>query len=152
MQIILKVWAADRPGALDRIAGLIRRKGWNISSITAGNAQEGLSQISLALEGKDVDAGLLGEHLDELDGISRWEECAPESHCIRELLLFSAARPLPDAPGVHEVGGRGGLVYAEYSGAPHEVDRLLGELGDTIKTFVRTGPLAMAMAGEEERA
>lgn len=147
MDTILKIWAYDRPGVLDRIAGLIRRQGWNVSSMTAGDVEEGLSQIHLSLSGKNVDAEKLGEHLDELDGVRRWEECLPQTHVIREMAMFSVRkdRPvLPEMDGLRIVDKQCGLLFAEYTGSPHEVSELLRQVHGQTVSCVRTGPLVLS--------
>lgn len=147
MEVILKIWAQDRPGVLDRIAGLIRRQGWNVGSMTAGDVEEGLSQIHLLLSGKNVDTAKLGEHLDELEGVRQWEECLPETHVIREMVMFSVRKDhpaLPEVKALRIVEKRDGLLFVEFTGKPEEVDALLGLVRGQTVSCVRTGPLVLS--------
>lgn len=143
MQVYFKIWVNDRPGILDSIAGMIRRKGWNINNISCGDAVGGLSQMNLTLQAHNVDLSVLEEHLNALDGVYRWETCKPETHCIRELAMFCLPEhvPMPDLPGIHVIDCRNGFVFAEYSASPEQVDQLVAQLDGAALT--RTGPLTL---------
>jgi len=149
--IILSFWAYDRPGVLDRITGLIRRQNWNISSLTAGDIDQGISQINIALRGKKVDLQRLGDCLDELDGIRSWEVCGPDTHRVRELVMFRINKvheSVPDIEGVTITEKIGNMLYAEFIGTPDEVDRLLQNIRGKMISFVRTGPLVLSLQEE----
>jgi len=45
------VHVADRPGVLNRIASLVRRRGYNIDSLTVGHTDAaGISRMTLVVE------------------------------------------------------------------------------------------------------
>lgn len=153
MEVMLKLWVYDRPGVLDRIAGLIRRKGWNISSLTAGDIEEGISQINIALKGQLVDARALCEHLAELDFLRVWEECTPETHVVCEMLLFSV--PLGEAalarqPGMRILRETGNFLFVEFTGTPAQVNELLRTEKHRMASCSRSGPLALSNDPKED--
>jgi acetolactate synthase-1/3 small subunit len=46
----------DRPGVLTRIAGLVRRRGYNIESLAVGHTETpGVSRLTLVVEAEDVE-------------------------------------------------------------------------------------------------
>lgn len=147
MEVILKLWVYDRPGVLDRIAGLIRRKGWNIDSLTAGDIEQGVSQINMSLTGQAVEARVLCEHLEELDFLRSWEECTPETHVIWEMLLFSVPREhqsVARQEGMRIIREVNGIIFAEFTGTPEQVSDLLQTQKDCMMSCSRSGPLVLA--------
>lgn len=153
-EVVLRILAYDRPGALDRISGLIRRKGWNIDSLTAGDMGGGLTQICISMHGPTVDAKALGEHLSELDSVHSWEECGRDTHIMQEMVMFCVEKNeecMSNINGAHVIARRGGTIYAVYTGTPDEVDELLGSMRGRMLSSVRSGPLLIG-DGEEGEA
>lgn len=152
MEVILKLWVYDRPGVLDRIAGLVRRKGWNINSLTAGDIEEGVSQINMALTGQMVEARVLCEHLAELDFLRSWEECAPDTHVMCEMLVFSvpeAEKALTQGEEIRVVGEHKGNLFAEYTATPGEINQFLQANRHRMTSCSRSGPLVLAIDPRE---
>ena len=73
MSITYVVQVADKPGVLNRVASLVRRRGYNIESLTVGHTgTPGLSRITLVVDAEedlpavDVDPIRIGEVLSNL--------------------------------------------------------------------------------------
>lgn len=146
MSIILKLTVQDRHGVLDRITGLIRRNGWNISEINAGETGGGLSTINIRMKDRGADLQVLGNHLSKLDCIKAWETCSTAEHFIRELLILKIAEAdYNTAPiaGSHIVERDGSMLYIEYTGLPWEIDALLDQLADSVVACSRAGVLSI---------
>ena len=146
MKTILEVLVNDRPGVLDRIVGLIRRRSWNINSLTAGDLGSGLSQITLLLEGRDVDIASLGEYLSELDAVQQWQELTEETHMLRELLLFTvpdAGREAALRRGARMLATQDGVTAFEYTDVPSQVDEYVKLLRAEGVHCLRSGPLPL---------
>ncbi len=144
MEVILKLLVYDRPGVLDRVAGIIRRKAWNIGSITAGAVSAGKSQISLSLASADPgEIRELCEYLAELDFLLSWEQCAPETHLLRELLVFAAAAAdageLARRNGIKLLRTEGEIAFLEYVAMPAQVSAMMRELGGKMLSCSRSG-------------
>src|SRR6478735_4699023 len=59
---ILSVLVEDQPGVLNRIVSLLRRRSFNIESITVGaSEQAGLSRITLVVNGEDGESAVYRE-------------------------------------------------------------------------------------------
>lgn len=148
MSTILKILAYDRPGVLDRIVGLIRRQGWNIDTLSAADAdrEAGVSQINIALSGRNVNLRGLGALLSELDTVKSWEEAQPDQDVIWELLLFrlapAQAQLVP--AGARMVAEEAGWLFYEFSGPPAAVAELLRQLGRENIAYARTGALMLS--------
>jgi|GEM_PF-2359582 len=159
MNAIIRILAFNKPGVLDRIAGIVRRRGWNIDSltagnITAGNAPEGLMQINLSIEGQHIDTQEFGDRLSELHDVWGWEECSLQDHFIREILLFSfrkdseQGRAVSGISGIKIIEENNGLVYAEYTGSPEEAGAVYRLLNENSISCVRVGKLILAREGD----
>jgi acetolactate synthase-1/3 small subunit len=165
MTVLLKIWAYDRPGVLDRIAGLIRRKGWNISTLVAAAVDGELSQIDIALEGRGLNEQALGETLAEMDAIRGVEKCTGQSHLLwdfmliclhedkRELAKITDSDVLAAIGQAKPVKEHAGRVYLEYSGPPATVTGLMRSLRGWGIRCLHTGTLALALReGDDELA
>ena len=88
MNTILRLGVYDSPGALDRIAGLIRRNGLNITSVNAGTFKNGTAQISIVLTDARADVNKLGKQLYDINFVADYKVLGAENACIRELALI----------------------------------------------------------------
>lgn len=125
MIAILEVMAYNRPGVLDRITGLIRRQGWNIENLHVGYGSNGLMQITLSITGRSLDIEALGEHLADLHGIHSWRQISPEKAIVREMLLLHVpvkSALLKKVDGLRVIERGDGMLYAEFTGTPQEVE------------------------------
>ena len=96
MTTILRLKVYNTPGVLDRVAGLFRHNGWNIESISAGAALGNVTCIDVSFQNRYVDMKLLSKQISRLDFVIRWEECTPDTHLMRELLLLKIHRDAYD--------------------------------------------------------
>ena len=57
----------DRPGVLNRVASLFRRRGFNIDSLAVGTTEEaGISRMTIVVEGAEGIATQVERQLDKL--------------------------------------------------------------------------------------
>lgn len=153
MKKILQMLAVDHPGVLDRIVGLIRRRNWNIDSLTAGEIGDGLTQITFLLEGRDMDIASLGEHLEDMDAVRAWHTLEEGRNMLRELLLFgvpNARRALAERPGVRILSEQNGMLSCEYTDVPSGVDAFAQTLREARLPFARSGPLSPPTPQDKE--
>ncbi len=150
MVAMLEILAYNRPGVLDRIAGLIRRQGWNIESLSTADAKNGQTQITLSLHGLSVDIDTLGESLSDMEGIASWRSFDPAKTLLRELLLLGlpkAKRAFMQQHGLRLIGEEGEMLYAEYTGTPAEVGALQAQAAAEGIAAARKG-IVMMQKGE----
>lgn len=146
MKTILQLLVADRPGVLDRIVGLIRRRNWNIDSLTVGDIGEGISQLTFLLEGRDMDMQSLGEHLEDMDAIRSWSLLSEETNVLREMLLFRiphADRLLADQDGIQILDDTDGHLTCAYADIPSRVEAFVQLLRARQIPCARSGPLSL---------
>lgn len=129
MPNIIRMRVYDRPGVLDRIAGLIRRNGVNIKSITSGNIADGMNQITISL-GEHARLEVLGHRFSEMSSVRHWEKCTPETHIIRELILarFNRDQHHLIEPEMRVIREENGLTFVEFAADPLTVDTMIEKL------------------------
>ena len=85
----------DRPGVLNRVASLFRRRGFNIDSLAVGTTEElGVSRMTIVVDGPEWVADQVEKQLDKLIDVITVETLTEDEAVIRELALIKvAARP-----------------------------------------------------------
>ncbi len=79
----------DRPGVLTRVAGLFRRRGFNISSLAVGNSeQKGLSRMTFVVDGDQYTVDQATRQLDKLIEVVKVANISDEEIVSRELALI----------------------------------------------------------------
>ena len=147
MTTILKLIVYDRPGVLDRIAGLIRRNGWNINSINAGRYKKGITQINIVLDDERIDTKKLGSQLFEFGFLQGFKEYNNINSHIRELALISMKKSDYNAADFREakiIEQNDDELVLEITGTPWEIDELLLTVQDKLLDCVRSGALGIS--------
>jgi len=91
MRHLVSVLVQDNPGVLQRVAGLIARRGFNIESLAVGRThQPGLSRISLVVSGDDEVLEQVEKQLNRLIEVIKVTDHA-EPHVERELALVKVS-------------------------------------------------------------
>jgi acetolactate synthase-1/3 small subunit len=150
---VLAVICEDRPGVLERVASQIRRRGFNIATLSVGPTVEGLSRMTLTVDAGHAEVDQVGKQLDKLIEVIEVHDITDEELVSRELVL---ARVRVEAAGrdalvgrVAELGGRvldaiNGQVTFELAAETARVDAFLEVLEPHgLTEIVRSGPLAL---------
>ena len=147
----LLVTLHDRPGALYRAVGLIRRRDYNVASLVVGASERpGTSRMVLVVEAADVQQVV--QQLTRLIDVLSVDEIAHEEALVRETALAVVDAPR-DAPAVLAaavtLGARladctGSHLLLEITGTPERVDRFVEAMRRfDLRQLARTGPLAV---------
>ena len=79
----------DRPGVLARIAGLFRRRGFNIASLAVGwSERPGLSRMTFVVEGPEEVVRQVAAQLDRLIDVVEVHDITEQNIVWRELALI----------------------------------------------------------------
>ena len=79
----------DRPGVLTRVASLFRRRGFNIDSLAVGTTEEqGVSRMTIVLEGDDGIVQQVGHQLSKLIDVIKVSDLSQVESVSRELALL----------------------------------------------------------------
>src|SRR5207249_5849205 len=79
----------DRPGVLNRVASLFRRRGFNIDSLAVGTTEEqGISRMTIVVDGADGVVEQVEKQLYKLIDVVKVSDLTNEEAVVRELALI----------------------------------------------------------------
>ena len=144
----------DKPGVLNRVSSLFRRRSFNIESITVGHSEvPHLSRMTIVVDGATTAVEQVRKQLDKLVGVVKVVDISGESITSRELALIKVKTTQATRSGVIEMVDifRAGIVDValdsvtiEVTGDEDKIKSLIDLLsGYGIKEVARTGRLAM---------
>lgn len=85
----INAWMEDKPGVLNRVAGLFRRRNFNIDSLVVGRSEaKGISRMTFVVEGNARDVFQVQAQLDKLINITKIENVTDKPAIFRELALI----------------------------------------------------------------
>src|SRR5258706_15408945 len=89
---IFVAYVEDKPGVLNRVASLFRRRSFNIESLTVGGPeQEGVSRMTIVVEADEMTARRIEANLYKLVNVLRVEDVTEKQSVIRDLALIKGA-------------------------------------------------------------
>lgn len=154
---VLTVLLEDHPGALFRVSGLIRRRGFNIQSLSVGRTEEaGVSRMTLTVDPGHAEGDQVGKQLGKLIEVLEVSDLTGEPMVSRELAVIEVASPVNERPAllraVESSGGRvldvtRDAVIVELAADTERVDAFVDMLRPHgIRALARTGPVALRRA------
>jgi acetolactate synthase-1/3 small subunit len=148
------VYVDNKPGVLNRVASLFRRRAFNIESLTVGHTETpGVSRMTVVVDTDEHGARRLEAHLYKLVPVRRVEDITNAPSISRDLALIKVAATgearthvmqLVDVYRARIVDvGRESLVI-ETTGTEDKIDSLVEVLRPYgVIELVRTGRVAM---------
>jgi acetolactate synthase-1/3 small subunit len=146
---------ADKPGVLNRMASLFRRRGFNIESIAVGHSElPHLSRVTIVVDGATTMVEQVRKQLDKVIDVVKVSDISGDDVIARELALIkvratSATRSeiiqIVDVFRASIVDVASDSVTIEVTGDKDKIDslfKLLRSFG--IKEIARTGRIAMS--------
>jgi acetolactate synthase-1/3 small subunit len=89
MDRTLVAWVEDKPGVLNRVASLFRRRAFNIESLTVGHTQEpGVSRMTIVVDGERTDTEKVVQNLYKLVNVIKVDDVTEEPAVMRDLALI----------------------------------------------------------------
>ena len=149
----------DRPGVLNRVASLFRRRGFNIASLAVGKSEQpNLSRMTFVVEGDEATVEQVTKQLNKLIDIVKVSEL-DEDVVARELALIKVhATPttrseiiqLVDIFRANIVDVAANSLTIEATGEEDKVNALYNLLRPFgVMELMRTGRIAMARGSGE---
>ncbi len=153
----------DKPGVLNRVASLFRRRGFNIASLAVGHSEiPNLSRMTFVVEGDDSVVEQVTKHLHKLVDVIKVSDISEENIVSRELALIrvkttvhtrSEIIQLVDIFRANIVDVAPESLIIEVTGDEDKIDslhNLLKPFG--VMEVMRTGAIAMrrGMNAQEE--
>jgi acetolactate synthase-1/3 small subunit len=154
MKHTLVALVEDKPGVLNRVASLFRRRGFNIASIAVGSTETlGLSRMTIVVDGDAAMVEQVRKQLDKVIEVVKVSDITEEQMVARELVLIkvkAAAQTRSEIIQIVDIF-RGSIlsvspdsVVIEATGDEEKIKALLDMLqGFGITEIVRTGRIAM---------
>ena len=144
----------DKPGVLNRMASLFRRRGFNIESIAVGRSElPHLSRVTIIVNGSNAMVEQVRKQLDKLIDVVRVSDISAEKITVRELALVkvkanSATRSeiieIADIFRANIVDVAADSLTIEITGDEDKIDSMLKLLrGFGVREIARTGRVAM---------
>ena len=148
----------DKPGVLNRMASLFRRRGFNIESIAVGRSElPHLSRMTIVVDGATTMVEQVRKQLDKVIDVVRVSDITGDDITSRELALIkvratsstrSEIMQIVDIFRANIVDVASDSVTVEATGDEEKVTSLLNLLrGFGIKEIARTGRIAMTRGG-----
>jgi acetolactate synthase-1/3 small subunit len=148
----------DKPGVLNRVASLFRRRGFNIESIAVGHSEiPHLSRMTIVVDGTTTMVEQVRKQLDKVIDVVKVSDISGDGIIARELALIkvkatsstrSEIMQIVDIFRANIVDVASDSVAVEVTGDEEKVDSLFSLLrGFGIKEIVRTGRIAMVRGG-----
>jgi acetolactate synthase I/III small subunit len=149
------VYVDNKPGVLNRVASLFRRRAFNIESLTVGHTETpGLSRMTVVVETDEYGARRLEAHLYKLVPVRRVEDITTTPAISRDLALIKVAATgearthvmqLVDVYRARIVDVSPESLVIETTGTEDKIDSLLEVLRPYgVIEMVRTGRVSMA--------
>lgn len=144
----------DKPGVLNRMASLFRRRGFNIESIAVGHSEvANLSRVTIIVNGSNAMVEQVRKQLDKLIDVVRVSDISAEKITTRELALIkvktnSATRSeiieIADIFRANIVDVTADSLIIEITGDEEKIESMLKLLkGFGVREIARTGRIAM---------
>ncbi len=148
----------DKPGVLNRIASLFRRRAFNIQSLAVGGSEQpGLSRMTIVTGGDAAQVEQVRKQLEKLINVVKVSDITEEDMVTRELALIkvkatastrSEIIQIVDIFRANIVDVAPGSLTVEVTGDENKLNSLLGLLRDFgIKELSRTGRIALTRGG-----
>ena len=150
----------DKPGVLNRMASLFRRRGFNIDSIAVGHSETpGLSRVTLVVDGTATMVEQVRKQLDKVIDVVKVSDLTESNLVARELALIkvnttpatrSSVMQIVDIFRANIIDVSPDSVTVEVTGDEDKVDSLYNLLrGFGIRELARTGRIALVRGGSK---
>jgi len=144
----------DKPGVLNRVASLFRRRAFNIESIAVGRSvKPGLSRMTVVVDGDSAKVEQVRKQLDKLINVVRVTDITAEDIVTRELALIkvnatavtrSEIMQIVDIFRANIVDVASNSLTVEVTGDEDKVESMLELLRSFgVKEISKTGKIAL---------
>lgn len=154
MESTLIALVEDKPGVLNRVASLFRRRAFNIESLAVGHTEQpGVSRMTIVVDSDRTDVQKVVQNLYKLVNVIRVEDVTEQPSVMRDLALIkvkadggtrSEVMQLVETFRARVVDVGLDTLMIEVTGTDEKIDGLVEVLRSFgIVEMVRTGRVAM---------
>ena len=144
----------DKPGVLNRISSMFRRRGFNIASLAVGHSEmPDLSRMTFVVEGDDRVVEQMTKHLHKLIDVIKVSDISDENVVSRELALIRVKADVETRSEIMQTVSifRANIVDVASDSLIVEVagdEKKINSLHDLLRDFgvleiMRTGTIAL---------
>ncbi len=148
----------DKPGVLNRVASLFRRRGFNIESISVGRSElPHISRMTIVVNGTAMIVEQVRKQLDRVIDVIKVSDITDDNMVARELALIKVRATSSSRSEIIEIVNifranivdvAPGSVTIEVTGDEKKIDSLLNLVRSFgIKELARTGRVGMTRGG-----
>jgi len=154
MQYTLVAYVEDKPGVLNRVSSLFRRRAFNIESLTVGHTEQpGVSRMTIVVDADEFEVRRIEANLYKLVNVLRVEDVTNTPAVTRDLALIKVAADINTRAQVMQlvdvfrariVDVANESLVVEITGTEDKIEGLIEVLRPMgIVEMVRTGIVAM---------
>jgi acetolactate synthase-1/3 small subunit len=89
MKHTLVAWMRDKPGVLNRVSGMLRRRNFNIDSLQVGHSETpGISRMTFVVDGDARMVDQVIKQMRKVIDVTRVEDISDKPSVVRELALL----------------------------------------------------------------
>ena len=154
MEHTMIAWMEDKPGVLNRVSSLFRRRNFNIESLTVGHTEKpGISRMTFVVDGDERELSQVETQLFKLINVTKVEDVTHQPIVQRELVLIKVRANSVNRAEILQLAEiyRASIVdvsldclVIQITGPEDRVDSLIKLLENFgILEMVRTGRVAM---------
>lgn len=162
MKHTLVAWMRDKPGVLNRVSGLLRRRNFNIDSLQVGHSEApGISRMTFVVDGNERMVDQVIQQLRKSVDVTRVEDLSDNPIVAREMALVRVATTADNRSEIVQIVDiyRGEVIdlatdsmVVQIVGSEDRVDSLINLLDEFgILEMVRTGRVALVRGVIEKR-
>lgn len=162
MKHTLIAWMRDRPGVLNRVSGMLRRRNFNIDSLQVGHSEApGISRMTFVVDGDEHMVDQVIKQLRKVVDVTRIEDITEKPSVTREMALIRVrTTPSTRSEIVQFVNiYRGEIVdvaldsvVIQMVAAESKVDALIDLMDNFgIEEMVRTGKVALVRGATSQK-
>jgi acetolactate synthase-1/3 small subunit len=162
MKHTLVAWMRDKPGVLNRVSGMLRRRNFNIDSLQVGHSETpGISRMTFVVDGNERMVDQVIKQLRKIVDVTRVEDISENPSVAREMALVRVATNAETRSEIVQMVNiyRGEIVdvamesmVVQIVGSEERVDSLINLLDNFgIQEMVRTGRVALVRGASERR-
>jgi acetolactate synthase I/III small subunit len=156
MQSTLIALVEDKPGVLNRVASLFRRRAFNIESLTVGHTEQpGVSRMTIVVDSNRTDAQKVVQNMYKLVNVIQIVDVTEDPSVMRDLALIKVkangggtraeVMQIVETFRARVVDVALKTLVVEVTGTDEKIDGLVDVLKPYgIVEMVRTGRVAMA--------
>jgi acetolactate synthase-1/3 small subunit len=150
----LIAWLEDKPGVLNRVVGMFRRRNFNIESLTVGHSETpGISRLTFVVDGDNRMVEQAVKQLYKLVDVTKVEDITKKPAIKREMALIRIKVDVKTRGEIMQIADiyRANIVdmsmdsvVVQAVGAEDRVESLIDLLSNyQVLEMVRTGAVAM---------